>query len=274
MKQKKIETLVVGIDFSDYSKLVVREAKQLAKESKLPLIFIHSNEDGQLYKYYAKPDLFHMVDILESKARDIYNLDPSDQIVIRFGRPDKEILAFAKKLENPMIIVGHKSGHTIAKFFLGSVAENLAAASPYPLWIHRGTKVQMPRKILIPSDLSERTKNTVEDIKCLKKTFHSQFEIYHVLPHPTPILNYKLWSVLNKVALKDDNLKIQAFKRKFPNFKTVRARGPVIDTINQRSKSFDLIAITPHSRKYAHNAFEGISSKIVRSGETPVLILP
>jgi nucleotide-binding universal stress UspA family protein len=150
----------------------------------------------------------------------------------------------------------------------------LASTSPFPLWIHRGNKVIRPKKILIPSDLSERSETTINEVKNLKNTFQSQFEVYHVLPHPTPILDYKLWSAINREMKKDDDKKIRAFKRKFPTLKTARARGPIIDSINQRSKSFDLIAITPHSRSQERNAFQGISSKIVRSGETPVLIVP
>jgi nucleotide-binding universal stress UspA family protein len=273
-KDKKLNNLIVGIDFSDYSKLVVKEAIQLAEHLDLPLVFVHSYQDGKLHKYYSKPDLYHLVDVLQTKARRYYQIDDSQKIFIRFGRPDKEIIAVGKKFKNPMIIVGHKSGHAIAKFFLGSVAENLASTSPFPIWIHRGNKIILPKKILIPSDLSERSRTTINEVKNLETTFQSQFEICHVLPHPSPLLDYKLWTAMNSEMRKDDEKKIRAFKRKFPNLKTVRARGPIIDTINERSKIFDLIAITPHRRSKARNAFQGISSKIVHSGETPVLIVP
>ncbi|OYZ13443.1 MAG: hypothetical protein B7Y39_17640 [Bdellovibrio sp. 28-41-41] len=274
MKQKTISSLVVGVDFSEYSKLVAREAKQLAEKLQLSLVYVFSYEDGHLYKYYALPDRYAVMDQFQTKVRNYYNLDYSPKIVIRFGRADKEIIAVAKKERNPMIIVGHKSGHSIAKFFLGSVAESLASISPFPLWIHRGNKVKLPKKILIPSDLSERSEKTISEVKNLKKTFHSDFEVYHVLQPPSPLLDYEIWSTLNNEIKDDDDQKIRAFKKKYPKLKTVRARGPVIDTINSRSKRFDLIAITPHSRAESRNAFGGVSSKIVRSGETPVLIVP
>lgn len=274
MKQKQIDTIIVGVDFSEYSNLVVKEAKQLAGSLSLPLVFVHSRDDGTLHKYYTKTELSHMSDLLETKVRNQYTLDISEKVIIRYGRPEKEIISVARKEKNPMIMVGHQSGRLIAKFFLGSVAEALASTSPFPLWIHRGKKVLMPKKILIPSDLSKRSENTINEVKNLKRAFHSEFEIFHVLPHPSPLLDYKIWSTVNSEMKKEDTQKIRAFKRKFPNLKTVRARGPIIDTINLRSKSFDLIAITPHSRAQARNAFQGISSKIVRSGETPVLIVP
>ncbi len=42
MSQKRFQTVVVGVDFSPYSKLVVKQALALAKTQRASLIFVHS----------------------------------------------------------------------------------------------------------------------------------------------------------------------------------------------------------------------------------------
>lgn len=274
MKQKTINTLVVGVDLSEYSRLVVKEAKQLSEKFKFPLVFVFSYEDAYPYKDFITLDRNSIIKTYESKIRTDYNLDESHKVTIRFGRAEKEIIAVAKKEKNPMIVVGHKSGHFIAKFFLGSVAETLASTSPFPIWIHRGNKVMLPKKILIPSDLSQRSEKTISEVKNLKVAFHSDIEIYHVLQEPFPLLDYQAWSTVYNEMKEADDKKVRIFKKRHPKLKTVRARGPIIDNINDRSKNFDLIAITPHDRTKSRSAFGSVSAKIVRSGETPVLIIP
>lgn len=274
MKQKSFTALVVGVDFSEYSKIVVSEAKQLAEKLKLTLTYVYSCEEDFFYKKQPLPDRYMIVDNFQTRVRNFYDLDIFQKIVIRFGRADKEIIAVAKKELSPIIVVGHKSGHAIAKFFLGSVAENLASSSPFPLWIHRGNRVKLPKKILIPSDLSERSEKTILDVRNFRQTLNSKFEILHVLPHPTPLLDYTLWSTLNEQMKNEDNKKIIRFKKKYPKLQTFRVRGPIIDKINSRSKSFDLIAISPDTKTKSGNRFHGITSKIVQSGDTPILILP
>lgn len=79
--------------------------------------------------------------------------------------------------QNPLIVVGHKSGHAIARLFIGSVAEKLAASSPFPVWIHRGNKIIVPRKILIPSDLERKFERAFRGAEAFKDSFHSDLKL-------------------------------------------------------------------------------------------------
>jgi nucleotide-binding universal stress UspA family protein len=175
-----------------------------------------------------------------------------------------------------MIVIGHKGGHAIARFFLGSVAEQLASSTKFPLWIHRGEKVRMPKNILIPSDLSKRSDKTISEVNALKKTFNSNIEIYHVLEEPMPILDYANWSTVYGHIISEDTKKLNAFKDKYPALKTTRGQGSVIFNINRHAEKekFDVIAISPHEKAKDRVAFGRITGKIIRSGDKPVLVIP
>ncbi len=272
MKAHNIKTLVVAVDLSDYSNLVVREAKQLSTELKLPLTYVFAYEDVNVYQDAVKLDKLKVAKIYEAKIRSQYGVEESHKVVVRFGRAEKEILAVAKKEKDPLILVGHKSGHVVARFFLGSVAEKLAATTPFPLWIHRGEKVLLPNRILVPSDLSPRSDKTINEIENFRQAFNSDMEIYHVLTEPFPILDYQAWAAVETAIKQADDRRIKSFKKKHPSLKFVRARGGVAESIEQHSKTFDLVAVSPRAK--AKVSFGRVTGKIVRSGDTPILVLP
>lgn len=274
MKKNNIKTVVVGVDFSDYSKIVVREAKQLAAQLKLPLVYAFVYEDFTLYADTVTLNKAKIKKMYEEKVRRVYGVDEKSKIAIRFGHPSQEILAVAKKEKNPMIVIGHKGGHAIARFFLGSVAEKLASTTKYPLWIHRGEKVRMPNNILIPSDLSKRSDKTINEVNGLQKVFNSNIEVYHVFEEPMPILDYANWSSIYGHIISEDTKKLNAFKEKYPALKTVREQGSVVYHINRRAEKFDVIAISPHEKIKDRIAFGRVTGKIIRSGDKPVLVLP
>ncbi|MFN8943629.1 MAG: universal stress protein [Pseudobdellovibrionaceae bacterium] len=272
MKSSSIKTLVVGVDFSEYSDLVSRQAKQLAIQMDLPVVYVFVYEEIDLTHKSIPLDRNEVTQIYEVKLRSHYELDPQQKVLVRFGRAEKELLKVASKEKNPLILVGHQSGHSIARFFLGSVAENLAVTTTFPLWIHRGDQVVRPRKILIPSDLSTRSDKTIQQVRGLKKAFEFEIEIYHVLNQPLPILDYKVWAAVEKALQEADQKKIENFKKKHPSLKLIKSRGGIAESIEEHSKKFDLIALSPRTKTKA--SFGRVTGKIVRSGSRPVLVLP
>lgn len=272
MNSKNCKSLLVGVDFSEYSKLVVREAKQLSTGLKLPLSFIFAYEDSDVYRDGLKLDKSAIAKSYEDKIRSTYGVEEDQTIYIKFGKPSREILKVAKKMNSPLILVGHKSGHMIERFFLGSVAEQLAATTPFPLWIHRGEKVILPKKILIRSDLSYRSEKTIQGVRKIHKTFKSDVEIFHVVKEPFPVLDYAAWAAVEKALQDEDERRVKQFMKKHPNMKVVKARGGVVESIRSHSKKFDLVAISPRSKEKVK--FGQVTGKIVRSGDIPVLVVP
>lgn len=272
MKKQGIRNLIVGVDLSNYSKLVVKEAQRLSKELNLPATYVFAYEDIDLYQIPITVDRISMGQIYEDKIRRTYGLDESDNVLVRFGRAEKEIISVAKKFQSPLIIVGYQGRSALSRFFIGSVAEQLATKSPFPLWIHRGEKVILPKKILIPSDFSRRSDKTLKEIENMKSAFKANVEIYHAQEMILPMYGY---GALAMEALeKSDNRRMALFKKKHPKLKIIRQRGSVVPAILARSKKFDLIAISPRGPKIKSAISGKVTGKIVRAADRPILVVP
>ncbi len=274
MAFQKITSLIVGVDLSSYSKIVVTEAKVLSQKLKIDLIYVYVFQDIVVFTpsfEIKKPEVSRYY---EEEVRRKYLLKKSDKVLISFGRPFEELITIANLYKHAMIIVGHRGHNPIVRYFVGSTAERLASHSPVPLWIHRGQKIIMPKKILIPCDLSGRTLHTISEVHSLKKILGSRFELYHVIQSPIPVLDFKVYSQLYKQIRKSDNQKLKAFKKKYPFLKTVRATGGVVDQIEKRAKDFDMIAISPRDKKHSVPLFGSVTLKLLRSGNKPILVVP
>lgn len=169
---RAFKTIIVGVDLSDDSKLVVREARELGREMNAPVKFIHVHEEDLGHSVNnLKLDRAKITRSYQNEAKELYGDDV--EIQVRFGRADREIIAVARRSPNPLIVVGHRGGGALSRFLLGSVAESLAQSSPCPVWFHRGSKVVQPRKILIPSDLDKRSEHTLRAVEPLRNVFHA-----------------------------------------------------------------------------------------------------
>lgn len=271
MKNKTLNYIVVGVDFSVYSKIVVKEARILAAEMNLPIKYVH------VFDYFQTigDTIQQFEENVRKKILKIYKLPVDADIVLRLGDPAQQLISVAKQAStNPLVIVGYKGHSNISRFFLGSTAEEVATISPFPVWIHRGMRTVIPKKVLVPSDFSDRTDTTLNRIKAFEEKFHADVELYHVIPHAIPILDYPDYTVVNKRLQEEDDRHYEVFKNRHPRLKTVRSQGNVIDKIEKRAKKFNLIALSPSEKSNIVPLLGRTATKLLRSSAKPVLICP
>lgn len=271
--QQKIENLIVGLDLSTYSKVIVREAKALAKKWNLKPVYVYVFEDTSIFD--------NRFDYKRNKVSAYYSKEmqkklrlEEDEVVVRFGRPSDQIIAEAKSRPNSMILIGHRGMSPIGRLFIGSTAENIALKSPVPVWVHRGEKVVMPKKILVPADFSPRSDRAVGKIIALNNTLKSSVELFHVMQQPAPVLDYSTYSAFYNEIKKDDDLGVKKLKKKFPKMKLKTAVGNIIYEIGQRSKGFNVVALSPRTESKKAPFFGGVTAKLIRNSDKPVLVLP
>jgi nucleotide-binding universal stress UspA family protein len=274
MSQQSIQSLIVGVDFSKYSKILVQEAEELSRKLGATCTYVFVSDESEDYFELFPESQSKMRVILESAVRKKYRLNEQDRVSIGFGKPYQQIIEIAKQARNPMIVVGHRGKNPVVQFFLGSTAERLALSSPYPVWIHRGQRPLLPRKVLIPCDLSSRSEHTISELGLLRKSFNVRTELFHVTEDPTPILDYQQYALAYEQLKKVDEHKLKTFKKKHPRLRTTKSSGDVVEQIQKRAKDFDLVAISPRVHGKFLPSFGSVTSKLVRSGHKPILILP
>lgn len=271
MRNSHIKSIIVGIDFSPYSKLVVKEAQLLAEEMKLPIRYVH------VFDYFQTigDTIQQFEDNVRKKILKVYKLNVGADIVLRLGDPANEIITIAGQAQQlPLIIVGYKGHSRMGHFFLGSTAEKIATISPYPVWVHRGERTVLPKKVLVPSDFSERTDSALDRIKIFEKKFNADVELYHVIPHAIPILDYPVYAAVERRLSEEDDKLYESFTSRHPKLKTVRSRGNVLDNIQKRSRKFNVIALSPSGKSNLAPVLGRTATKLVRSSKKPVLICP
>lgn len=123
------ETILVAIDLSEESKLVMKKAKQIAqRNSESKLLVMHTLEPlGFAYGGDIPMDLTSIQDQLDSHAKkglaellEEFDIPVENQFVV-VGMPDSEIHRMAKEHEVDLIVVGSHARQGL-QLLLGSVS--------------------------------------------------------------------------------------------------------------------------------------------------------
>lgn len=274
MFQEAFKTVVAGVDFSPYSKLVVKQAKLLCELWKTKLVLVHAIHDPVEYSpslYMSFPNLISEKSY-EERIKKVYEIkDPSVKIVARRGTPASLIQQTAGNYPRSLIIAGHKGQSKIADFFFGSTAQVLALKSKIPVWIHRGSKLVKPKKILIPHDLSRQANHSIDIVKKMHLASPASYEVFFVREKVFPVLDYKTYLDLNRRMIKKTQTKIRNLLKEYPTLPFVATNGEVSDEIVKRTKKFDLLVMAHHNPTGLFSKSE--TADLMKKVKTPVIVV-
>lgn len=135
--EPKLKSILVPSDLTDYSALAMKEAINVASNSKLGVAVICQNvytvptgyyysgktyeEFAQLMEKHARADYEKFIRKIDTKGIEIkavYSLDSDDD-------PVEDIYQMAKNSEADILIIGAKGRSSTTALFLGSMAERL-----------------------------------------------------------------------------------------------------------------------------------------------------
>lgn len=269
-----IEHVIVGVDFSPYSKLVVKQAKRLCALWGAQLVVVHAVHDPLIYS----PILFVPVPVPLTEAqykrriKKEYHLKLGTiKIFAQHGDPTALLNKFAKKFRHSMIIAGYKGHNQVAEFFFGSTAHSLIQKAKAPLWLHRGDKVVTPSKVLIPHDLTKESNRSIDLFKKLSLRQPTSYEVMFVRERPFPVLDYALYKMTERKMLLDEQGKIQYLLGKYPRLPFFTTAGNITEKIVKRTKQFDIILMTHHNQNgiFARNE----TARLLSSVNKPLFIV-
>lgn len=111
-KEKRVETILVGVDFSEASKWAVKEAMQLAHQQDAEVHFLHVIEDSmtEVLKKYSKLDEQEVVvsvsKRLEAFCNEFRGGFDRTRFDIRVGHPVKDFGNACDEIEPDLVILG------------------------------------------------------------------------------------------------------------------------------------------------------------------------
>jgi nucleotide-binding universal stress UspA family protein len=273
MFQQAFKSIIVGVDFSDYSKLVVKQAMYLSKLWETKLILVHAISDPVEYAPSIYISFPNILDSKYYKSRIIktYGVKSANvEIYAERDIPSELLQKIAEKYPQSMLMVGYTGMSDLSRFFFGSTAQNVALKAKNPVWIQRGQKVIKPDKILIAHDLTAKSNRSLDIIKKLALTEPLSAEIFHVQDKVFPILDYKQYIKMQKQLLMSTGQKISDVLKNFREIPLSIRQGGVTDKILRRTNKFDLLVITHHNPTGLFSKSE--TADLLKKIRKPILI--
>jgi nucleotide-binding universal stress UspA family protein len=174
MFKNPFEAIVVGVDFSDYSKVVVKQAQKLALLWKAKLVVVHAFNEPVDYA----PNLYVSLrkslgpQYYKDRIKKFYGLKTkSFESIVDFSSPAKLIQSTAKKNKNSLIVVGYQGHSRLTEFLFGSTAQSLALSSKFPDTSRFNKSIQSKYRIF--KEITAKFSDHVQGYFCSRKTVSS-----------------------------------------------------------------------------------------------------
>lgn len=275
MFQQAFKTIIVGVDFSDYSKLVVKQAKLLSKLWKTRLVLVHAMSEPIEYAptlYNAFPDFFDRTHYKRRLLKTYAVNENEVDIYVEREVPSALLMQVAEKYPQCLVMIGSVGMSGLTRLLFGSTAQNMALQAKFPVWIHRGQKTVKPQRIMIPHDLTVKSNRSLDLLQRLSLLQPVKAEIFHVQDQVYPVLDYKEYARMkSKLNQKTFDQMQQVLQNYRPIPVTVR-EGDVVEKILRRTRKFDLLVMT----HYHSSGFfsKSTTATLLKKIKMPVLIVP
>lgn len=286
---KNIQKIFVPFDFSEISKMALRQALLLSLQNQATLVIFHAlDRDAQEKISKLSPLLKDLESSVKNKIQlEIESLVSSSdkskyvfEILVKIGKPAIEILLNAEKEKADLIVMG-SHGHTGFKHLrLGSVAEKVVRHSGIPVLIHRG-EIKAPKKILIPIDFSENSKEGFHLGLKWASDLNAEVCLLHVVGLQD-IYSYKdLFTSIDSSL--EDGLKKEAEEKlkdwtkeiQIPYRLEVRLGNTFLEIQAEiQDQKIDLVALATHGRTgLKHFLMGSIAEQVLRNSPCSVLTI-
>jgi nucleotide-binding universal stress UspA family protein len=185
-----IKSILVAMDFSEFSRWASERAAMLG-------VVLNSNVvDLVTVKEAGLPDTLALVlrttpaaaetilvdramrelALISAHLTDNYGIHCTR--TVRFGHPDKEIVARADELSANLTVIGEHGGHFLTSLFLGNTADKLARTIKTPLLVIKKKPALHYSRVLVPVDFSENAKSAAQ--MALKIAPEATIDFLHV----------------------------------------------------------------------------------------------
>ncbi len=182
-----IKTIFFATDFSPASRKALQAAVGIAKRFDARLVGVHALKTPSVLYGASSKDVESWRHDNEVRLNSFLSGPEADGFKIEsrvIRGPAEEVLSdLAKREKADLIIVCKHSRSTLEKFFVGSVAERVAARAPCPVLVVPPTPTSLYWRHLIAStDFSHNSRKAVQFAVRLSRKRDFNLALLHVLP--------------------------------------------------------------------------------------------
>ncbi|WP_457626660.1 universal stress protein [Persephonella sp.] len=289
------EKILVGVDFSDISRHVIRSAVFLAKifDSEIKLVHIVENTIFPAafddLEPFVDPEEFKKIvqtveEIVEKSAQNLEEIaeDISEKegikvsFAVHTGDIAEEILEISEKGNFDLIVIGAHKKALVESLLLGNEAEKIVNKARTSVLIVKGRPVENPKKLLCGYDFLPNSIEALETAKEIAKKTGAEIDIVHAdteegFAHFSHIYETVFQKKVNMLKDLIEKLKAEGIKADFEIIKAEPSKA-----ILEAVKDFDseLVVVGKRQRKDIKRFFLGtIAMKVVKNSPVPVLIV-
>lgn len=292
-EKKREKTLLIPVDFSDYSmtacEIGISHAKKVGAEvvlfhtyyspyfpTALPMAdsFVYQSGETEIMlnvRKKADEDMAKLVNKLTKKIKE--GKLPSVKLtqVLREGIPEEEIIAFAKELNPLLIVMGTRGKNQKEADLIGSVSGEVIEVCKDPVLV-------IPEKVPFNSigdakNIAFATSFSQEDLVVFER-FMEILKGYDAHIHLFNISTSKNeWNEIRLTGVEE------YFKKQYPKVNithTVLDDGDLLLAIERfvREKNIDIIALSTYRRNLLARIFNSsIARKMLFHTDTPLLVM-
>ena len=283
-----VKNVLWATDFSEAATNALTYAVLFAKACRAKITAVHVQPELEPALLESRPtlleDIYRQAGINLGKARK--RLDDLaakkgirfSKVLIESGSTAKKIVEAAAREKTDLIVIGKTGLSAIEKVLVGSVANGVLRHAPVPVLIAGKQKARPGiRKILVPTDFSERERIERDFAWSLASSFKADLTLLHVLV----LHDYRVTPEDSEIMLRDvlERLKKRRVREK-KDFQVgedvIRAMSAAAGIVSYaEDNKFDLIAISTYAHSMLARFFLGSNTeRVISHAEIPVFAVP
>jgi nucleotide-binding universal stress UspA family protein len=272
-------TVLIPFNFDFESHAALNFAAKHVLDYKYNIILLHVIERSEkLAELIVKDNVIYQVESeLKSMVKKIKEVEGINvKIVVRTGKPYKEILNVAEEYGADFIIMGtrEREEKAITNPKLGSVAGKIIRYSPIPVITFREGNLGYIKNILLPLDFSKRVQQKVNQAIRLAKAFDAVIHVISIVWKKREKIGKRSLELMEKTVKQIEKEGVKTVSE----FISTQGGGKKMFLIEvlkyAHNNNIDLIMIMTQSEKPIIKYFIGSSAfSIVRKSQTPVLTI-
>ncbi|NUQ35316.1 MAG: universal stress protein [Planctomycetaceae bacterium] len=289
--KSRFQRIIFPTDFSPTADAALKTAAAFAAKHRAELHIIHV-VDVSAYMYAGYPYADLTAEMMRSAAKRLQHLKlpaAAKKImtvpVLLQGDIGSEITAYAAKIKADLIVMASHARKSVARFFLGSVADRLLHSARCPVLVMRAPaspkfKAEKGfKRIAVPTDFSTTADVGLGRAMELAREYKAEVHIVHAVERDVlGILPPKMQKEANRQAeklTKDKLAELASWDKSNLKIKTAVLDGEPADAMAayvQKAKC-DLVVIGSHGRGEISRLILGsVADRLLRLVECPVFV--
>lgn len=277
-----MKTIIVPVDFSEYSEYALEAAAILAKKYHAQITAVHMLELSTVHAYgeETKNDqlergLFY-IKKAEHEFDKFLNRDYLSEIsitpIIRHFKVFSELGEVAEENKADLIVMGSKGSSGLNEFFIGSNTEKVVRYSKIPVLVVKSKPLDWNiNRVVFATDFSEETSDAFLTLIRLLKPLNAELQLINV---NEPGESFKDTDEMER-NVESFLMSAEGNLNRLKDVYYISDRSAEKGILKYANKvNADMIAIVTHGRTGLAHFFEGsISEDLANHGDFPILTL-